>query len=83
MKTATKLSAIVMTATILLFSAAGNASDSLTTSRNQPAPVAIESQNMGTGIQLADEIIRRIRRLGVNVIRFPNMRPNETVGEIC
>lgn len=34
-------------------------------------------------VQLADEIIRRIRRLGVNGLRFPNSRPTETVGEIC
>jgi hypothetical protein len=35
------------------------------------------------GVQLAEEIIRRIRRLGVNGLRFPNSRPAEMIGEIC
>jgi hypothetical protein len=35
------------------------------------------------GNQLADEILRRLRRLGFRVTRNPLARPPERIGELC
>jgi len=44
---------------------------------------AFQQDAPAANIQLADEITRRIRRLGIQIIRFPNARPSEILGVYC
>lgn len=78
----TFLASLAIAATAFLTTTTSQAHVELAESTSTAKPMMTIPQNPHE-VQLADEIIRRIRRLGVNGLRFPNSRPAETIGEIC
>lgn len=78
----TLLAPLAIAAVVLLIATPSHANTPSAATPAHTTP-AVTTTPEDTGIQLADEITRRIRRLGINVIRFPNSRPSEFAGEIC
>ncbi len=73
---------LVMAATVLLILSTSPAKSLAAPASDTPAPQSLAPQQEKTP-QLADEITRRIRRLGSGLIHFPNLRPAEVVGDVC